>query len=402
MNSENAGPLAGIRVIELGSFIAGPFCGQLLADLGADVVKVEPPGVGDVMRMWGLKQENRSSVWWDVIGRNKRSVALDLHNAKARRLLMDLLRDTDVVVENFRPGTLEKWDVSPETLRAENPRLIIARVSGYGQTGPYRGRAGFAASAEALAGLRNLVGYPDRPPTRVGLSIGNSLAGMFAAIGILASLVAREKSGSGQVVDASIVESILAIMESVIAEFSALGAVRQRTGAILPGIAPSNLYPTADGRGVVIAANGDGPFRRLCEVIGRPDLATHPNFATHVARGRHQAELDEIIALWTKEQSAAELVERVNAAGVPAAPVNDAAGACQDPHFRARGAVVDVESPVNGRISMQGIAPQFSDTKPKIRWSGPALGEHTEEVLRNRLRLGDADIEALRAEGAIQ
>jgi crotonobetainyl-CoA:carnitine CoA-transferase CaiB-like acyl-CoA transferase len=402
MTSGNAGPLVGIRVIELGSFIAGPYCGQLLADLGADVIKVEPPRSGDVMRVWGLKNGDRSSVWWDVIGRNKRSLVLDLHNPKARDILLGLLRDVDVVVENFRPGTLEKWGLSPDLLRAENPRLIVARVSGYGQTGPYKDRGGFAASAEALTGLRTLVGYPDRPPTRVGLSIGDSLAGIFAVVGILASIIARQNSGAGQVVDVSIVESILAVMESVIAEFSALGAIRQRTGSFLPGIAPSNLYPTSDGAGIVIAANGDGLFRRLCEAMARPDLASSPRFATHVARGENQAELDGIVAAWTAGRTSSELVEIVNAVGVPCAPVNDAAGVCRDPHFRARGAVVEVDSPNNGRVSMQGVVPQFSDTKPEIRWSGPMLGEHTAEILRDRLQLADSEIEALRAEGAIQ
>lgn len=282
MKSNSTGPLAGVRVIELGSFIAGPFCGQLLADLGADVIKVEPPRSGDVMRVWGLKNDDGSSLWWDVIGRNKRSLALDLHNPRARDL--QLVRDVDVVVENFRRHARE-MGLEPGALATANPRLIVARVSGYGQTGLYKDRGGFAASAEALTGLRNLVGYPDRPPTWIGLSVGDLLAGVFAVIGILSSIVARQEFGVGQIVDVSIVESILAVMESVIAEFSALGAVRQRTGAFLPGIAPSNLYPTSEGAGVVIASNGDGLFRRLCEAMVRPDLAADPRFATHVARG---------------------------------------------------------------------------------------------------------------------
>jgi formyl-CoA transferase/succinyl-CoA--D-citramalate CoA-transferase len=402
MSSERAGPLAGIRVIELGSFIAGPFCGQLLGDLGADVIKIEPPLSGDVMRAWGLKKGGNSSIWWDVIGRNKRSLALDLRKPGGRDVVRRLTRDADVLVENFRPGTLEKWGLGPHALMAENPRLIVARVSGYGQTGPYRDRGGFAAAAEALTGLRSLVGYPDRPPTRIGLSIGDSLAGAFAAIGVLSSLVARGRSGEGEVVDVSIVESILAVMESVIAEFSALGAVRQRTGAILPGIAPSNLYPTRDGAGVVIAANGDGLFRRLCEAMGRPELADDPAFSTHGARGARQAELDGIIAAWTAASDSADIVERVNAAGVPCSPVNDAAGACRDPHLCAREAVVDVVSAVNGPISMQGVAPRFSRSGAGVRWCGPGLGQHTEEILRDRLHLSDAEIACLRAEGAVQ
>lgn len=398
------GPLDGLTVIELGSFIAGPFCGQLLADFGADVIKVEPPNGGDPLRQWGVQKLNGHSLWWPVIARNKRSITLDLRKPEGQALARRLILSADVLVENFRPGTLEEWNLGPEDLRRDHPGLIVARVSGFGQTGPYSSRPGFAAVAEAMGGLRILTGYPDRPPTRVGLSIGDSLAGLFAAFGVMGALYAREKAGPlshGQVVDVAIVDSVLAMMESVISEFSATGVVRERTGSVLPGIAPSNLYPTSDGSWVIIAANADSLFRRLAMTMGMPDLATDERYNTHEARGRHQAELDGIIARWTATQTRDELVARLAENGVPAGPVYNAEDVAKDPHYRQRGAVIDVETENLGAISMQGVVPKLSATPGAVRWAGPPLGRHNVEVYKDRLGLSEAEIAGLQARGVI-
>jgi len=402
---KSAGPLAGLRVIEMGSFIAGPFCAQILADMGAEVIKIETPGSGDPMRQWGVNLKDGKSVWWPVIGRNKKSVTLDLHTSEGQDIARRLIMAADILVENFRPGTLEQWNLGPEELRREHPALIVARVSGFGQTGPYRERAGFGSVAEAMGGLRTLAGFPDRMPPRVGISIGDSLAGLFAALGVMASLHARSASGTtggrGQVVDVAITESVMAVLESVISEYSATGIKRSRTGSILPGIAPSNLYPTKDGDWVLIAANADGVFRRLAAAMERPDLAADPRYATHRARGVSQLELDEIIAEWSAGLPAATVVERLTAAGVPAGPVYDAAGVAQDPHFRDRGAVIDVETEDFGVLTMQGVVPHFSDTPGSVRWPGASLGQHNEEVYGELLGFSASDIARLRERGVL-
>jgi crotonobetainyl-CoA:carnitine CoA-transferase CaiB-like acyl-CoA transferase len=399
---KSAGALQGLRVIEAGSFIAGPFCGQLLGDLGAEVIKIEPPVSGDAMRAWGaVRAGNGQSLWWSVIGRNKQSVTLDLRRPEGQEVFRALLADADVLIENFRPGTLEGWGLSPDTLRALNPRLILARVSGFGQTGPDREKAGFAAVAEARAGLRHLTGYPDRPSTRVGISIGDSLAGVFAAVGVLSALVRRGQDGAGQVVDVAIADSVLAVMESVIAEQSATGAVRGRSGPVLPRIAPSNVYPAADGADILIAANADGLFRRLAVAMGQADLADDPRFATHHARGDHQAELDGRIAEWTRTLPADEILARMDTAGVPAGRVGTAAEVIADPHFRARGSLVEVTDPVVGPITMQGVVPRLSDTPGAVRWTGPPLGAHTDEVLSALPGFDGARIANLRQAGVL-
>ncbi|TGD96341.1 CaiB/BaiF CoA transferase family protein [Methylobacterium nonmethylotrophicum] len=397
----NPGALSGIRVIEMGSFIAGPYCGQLLADLGADVVKIEPPRAGDVMRQWGAVQLDGKSLWWPVIARNKRSLTLDLRVPRGQEIARALLREADILVENFRPGTLEKWGLGPDDLWGTNPGLIVARVSGFGQTGPYSRDVGFGAIAEAMAGLRALAGFPDRPPPRAGLSIGDSLAGVFAALGTMAALEARHRTGKGQVVDVGITDAVLAVQESVLSEYGATGALRQRTGTRLPGIAPSNLYPTQDGQWAIIGGNGDAIFRRLAEAMGSPDLADDPRYATHRARGAHQEELDDIVAAWTRTLPLDALLALLKRADVPAGPLNDAAGIVQDPHFRARGAVVEVEAEEYGRLTMQGVAPRLSETPGAVRWAGPALGQHTHEVLSERLGLSADDIATLEADGVI-
>ncbi|MDP9083750.1 MAG: CoA transferase [Pseudomonadota bacterium] len=386
-SGQDAGPLSHIKVVELGSFIAGPFCGQLLADMGAEVIKIEPPRTGDPMRQWGVqKAADGQSLWWAVIGRNKLSVTLDLRNAEAREHVRRLILDADVLIENFRPGTLESWNLSPAELQREQPELIVARISGFGQTGPYSRRAGFGSVAEAMSGLRHITGSPDRPPARVGISLGDSLAGLFGVIGVLSSLVARPvRQNKGQVVDVSIAESVLGVMESIVAEYAATGAVRQRTGSILPGIAPSNLYPTVDDDVILIGANADNIFARLAEVMGQSELASDPRFATHVARGRNQNELDGIVAAWTATKPLSELLDLMERSGVPAGPVNDAAGVCADPHFRAREAIVEVPAGDLGTLTMQGISPRLSETPGSVRWTGPSLGEHNEEILIGRL-----------------
>jgi crotonobetainyl-CoA:carnitine CoA-transferase CaiB-like acyl-CoA transferase len=402
MRTDMSGPLSGVRVVEMGSFIAGPYCGQILADLGAELIKIEPPGTGDTIRQWGLRDADGEALWWAVIGRNKRSVTLDVRKSEGRDIARRLILQSDVLVENFRPGVLEKLGLDPTILRRERPELIVARVSGFGQDGPYGKRAGFAAVAEAMAGLRHLTGYPDRAPTRVGLSIGDTLAGLFAAIGVLAALTAQGRGrAGGQVVDVSIVESILAVMESVLTEYSANGAVRGRTGAILPGIAPSNLYPTADGSFVLIAANADNLFQRLATAMDRPELARDARYATHAARGAHQDELDDIVGAWTAGLPRDEILTLMEQQGVPAGPVNDVAAVSADPHFWARGAVVDVPLPSGRMVSMQGAFPRLSETPPQVRWAGARLGAHTAEVLTEQLGFSESEIEQLQATGVV-
>jgi formyl-CoA transferase len=370
--AEATGPLKGLKVIELGQLIAGPFCGQLLGDMGADVIKIEPPATdsspgGDPMRVWG---KGEVPLWWSVIGRNKRAVSADLRVPEGQALARRLIATADILIENFRPGTLEKWGLGPEVLHAGNPGLIIVRISGYGQTGPYAPRNGFGGIAEALGGWRAIVGDPDRPPARMGVSIGDTLTASYACLGALAALRHRERTGEGQVIDAALYESVLQVMESTIPEYDALGFVRQRTGSILPGIAPSNVYPCRDGD-FMIGGNGDSIFQRLCEAMGQPDLARDPRYATHVARGAHQAELDDIIAAWTRTQTIAEVEALMLAHGVPAGRLYTAADMLADPHFQAREAIIEVPHPHYGTVKMQGVFPRLSKTPGSVRRPAP-------------------------------
>ncbi|MEF2553979.1 CoA transferase [Aurantimonas sp. A2-1-M11] len=399
--SARSGSLAGLKVVEMGSFIAGPFCGQLLADQGADVIKIEPPTGGDAMRQWGAVQHEGKSLWWPVIARNKRSLTLDLRKPAGAEIAAQLMAQADILVENFRPGTLEKWGMAPTLLQERNPGLIIARVSGFGQTGPYARRVGFGAIAEAMAGMRAIGGFPDRPPPRTGLSIGDSLAGMFTTIGILSALNARRETGRGQIVDVGITDAVLGVMESVVSEHSATGAVRQRVGTGLPGIAPSNLYPTQDDAWILIAGNGDAIFRRLAAVMGQPQLSEDPRFATHRARGERQQELDGIVAGWTRTRPLADLLVLLEENGVPAGPVADASELSQNAHFRERGALVEIDTPEYGALTMQGVVPRLSETPGAIRWVGPTLGEHTDQVLAGDLGLEPEAIASLRNLGII-
>jgi succinyl-CoA--D-citramalate CoA-transferase len=396
------GPLNGIRVVEMGTLLAGPFCGQLLGDFGAEVIKVEPPGKGDPMRQWGRHKVKGRSLWWPIIARNKKSVTLDLRTPEGQELARRLLSRADILVENFRPGTLEKWGLGYEELSKENPGLIMVRVSGYGQTGPYRDKAGFGSIGEAMGGLRYITGYPDRPPTRVGISIGDALAGTLGALGALMALYYRDaKGGQGQVVDIGLYEAVLTYMESTIPEYILAGAVRERTGNVLPNVAPSNIYPTADGQWLVIGANADNVFRRLCQAMGKPELADDPKFSTHDARGQHMEELDEVIAAWTSQHPVDEVLRILDEASVPAGKIYTAKEMLEDPHFRARQNIVYVPDPELGPFPMQNVTPKLSRTPGEIRWTGPRLGEHNREVYCQLLEMSPAELEELQRRGVV-
>ena len=373
------GPLAGLRVLELGTLLAGPFCGQLLGDFGAEVIKIEPPNQGDPMRAWGREKAGGKSLWWPVVARNKKAITLDLRQAEGQALLKDLVKKSDFVLENFRPGTMEKWGLGWSELSAINPRLIMIRVSGFGQTGPYSRQAGFGAIGEAMGGLRYVVGDPSTPPSRMGISIGDSLAATFACIGALSALHHREKTGRGQVVDSAIYEAVLNMMESLITEFDKVGYIRERTGAILPNVAPSNVYKTGDGM-VLIAANQDTVFSRLAEAMGQPGLAQDPKYSTHGARGAHQAELDGIVERWTQTLTTRQVLDLMDKFGVPAGLIYRAPDMLEDPHFQARDAIVTVPHPDFGELRMQNVAPKLSETPGSVRSPSPALGQHNDEI----------------------
>jgi succinyl-CoA---D-citramalate CoA-transferase len=381
------GPLTDLRVIEMGQLLAGPFCGQLLADFGAEVIKIEPPGKGDPLREWGREKPHGKSLWFPVVGRNKMSVTLDLRQAEGQALARRLIADADILIENFRPGTMERWGLGWEELSALNPRLVMVRVTGYGQTGPYASRAGFGAVGEAMGGLRYVVGAPDAPPSRTGISIGDSLAATYAALGALMAVHARSRTGRGQVVDSAIYEAVLAMMESLITEYDQTGYIRERTGAILPNIAPSNVYPTKGGQFLLIAANQDTVFRRLAEAMGQPELAQDPRYSTHTARGERQAELDNIIAAWTATQEAAPLEALMERSGVPSGRIYRAPEMLTDPHFAARHAIVRLAHRDFGELAMQNVAPRLSETPGEVRHVAPELGEHNDDVFGSLLGL---------------
>lgn len=394
-------PLDDVRVLELGAFLAGPFCGQLLADFGAEVIKVEPPGKGDPMREWGRHRYQGRTLWWPVLARNKKSITIDLRTPEGQALVKRIVPHVDMVLENFRPGTLEEWGLGWEELSALNPGLIMIRVSGFGQTGPYRDKAGFGSIGEAMGGIRAITGFPDRPPTRIGISIGDSLAATFATIGALVALHQRQRNGQGQVVDIGIYEGVLALMESMIPEYQLTGHIRERTGNILPNVAPSNIYPTADGGWFVIGANADTIFTRLAQAMGQPELARDPRFATHHARGEHQAELDDLIAAWTIHYTADQLQAMMDEYGVPAGKIYTAKEMLSDPHFIARQSIVGVPDPDLGEIKMQNVVPRLSATPGGIDWTGPALGQHNREVFVDLLGLSEDEVAALQAKRVI-
>jgi len=398
---DRRGPLSDLRVLEMGQLLAGPFCGQLLGDFGAEVIKLEQPGIGDPMREWGREKPHGKSLWFPVLARNKKSVTLNAREPAGQDIIRRLVEKSDMLVENFRPGTMERWNLGWDELSAINPRLIMIRVSGYGQTGPYAGRAGFGAIGEAMGGLRHVVGDPSTPPSRVGVSMGDTLAATFAALGALMALHHVHRTGRGQVVDSAIYEAVLGVMESLITEYDQAGYIRERTGAILPNVAPSNVYPTKDGKMILIAANQDTVFARLAEAMGRPELAGDPRYATHGARGDCQAELDELIAEWTRTVDSAPLEARLHEHGVPAGNIYRAPEMLEDAHFKARDAIVRVADHTFGEIAMQNVAPKLSETPGEIRHAAPLLGEHNDEIYRGLLGLDEAAMARLSADGVI-
>ncbi|UST52286.1 CoA transferase (plasmid) [Comamonadaceae bacterium OTU4NAUVB1] len=393
------GALAGLRVVEMGQLIAGPFCGKTLGEFGADVVKIEAPGGGDPLRNWRLLQDG-TAVWWQVQSRNKRSVALDLRSAEGQDVARALIAEADVLIENFRPGTLEGWGMGWEDLRALNPGLVMLRISGYGQTGPYRDLPGFGAIGEAMGGLRHLTGEPGRVPVRVGVSIGDTLAALHGTIGVLLALYHRKAHGGpGQVIDVALHEAVFNVMESLLPEYSAFGAVREAAGSALPGIAPSNAYKCADGY-VLVAGNGDSIFRRLMQVVGRADLATAPDLQDNAGRVARVDELDAAIGAWTLPLPIAEVLTRLGEARVPAGKVYTARDIHEDPHYRARDMILRQTTRDGHEIDVPGIVPKLSLTPGGVRSAAPRLGEDTDAVLREA-GLTPEQITLLRSRGAI-
>lgn len=390
--------LKGLRVVEMGQLLAGPFCGQLLGDMGAEVIKVEPPGAGDPMRVWG---QGNDKVQWEVIARNKKCVSANLRIAEGQELVRKLIATADILIENFKPGTMEKWGLSPEQLLAEQPGLIIARMSGYGQTGPYSDRAGFGGIGEAMGGWRYIVGEPDRPPSRMGVSIGDTLTATYGCMGVLAALHHRNQTGKGQIVDAALYESVLQVMEGLVPEYAHEGVIRERSGSILPGIAPSNVYICKDGE-YMIGANKDSLWQRLAEAMGRPELGTDERYATHLARGQNQLELDELINAWTKTLTVEEVDALMIAYSIPAGRVYRAPEMLADPHFKAREAIIEVETERFGKLKMQGAFPKLSATPSGVRSPAPSVvGQHNAEVYGQLLGMSGTEIAELKAAGAI-
>jgi formyl-CoA transferase len=390
-----SGPLAGIRVLELGSLVAGPFCGKTLADFGAEVVKVEPPGEGDPLRKW-RKLRNGTSLWWQVQSRNKKSLTCDLRKPEGQEIVRRLARASHIVVENFRAGALEKWNLGWDALSRDNPKLVLVRISGYGQSGPYSARPGFAAIAEGMAGFRYITGFPDRPPARPNLSIGDTIASLHGVIGALMAL----HSGKGQVVDVALYEAMFNCMESLLPEYTAQGYVRERTGSTLPGIAPSNLYPCRDGSYVLIAGNADSLYHRLMGAIGRTDLRDDPALARNDGRAAQMERIDEAIAAWTRTKNLSEVLEAMEKAEVPAGRIYTAADIAADPHYAARGMIEEVTAGDGEPLKVPGVVPKLSSTPGAIRSPAPKLGEHTDEVLR-KLGYSDAAIAELRSKNIV-
>ena len=393
-------PLEGVRVLELGSLIAGPYAAALLAQFGAEVIKVEPPGNGDPLRNW-RKLHDGTSLWWRSQSRNKKSVTLDLKREEARDIVRRLAVTADIVIENFRPGVLEKWGIGWDALSALKPELIMVRVSGYGQTGPYRQRPGFAAIAECMGGLRHVTGFPDRPPVRVGVSLGDTLASLYGTIGALVAMHhLKVNGGQGQFIDVALYESVFAVMESLVPEYAAFGHVRERTGASLPGISPSNTYLCADGAYVVVAGNGDGIFKRLMHGIGRADLAEDPSLANNDGRVQRNDELDAAILAWTCAHTLDEVLHVLGAADVPCGRVYTAADIHGDEHYRARDMIEHHRLPDGTPVDLPGIVPKLSQTPGRTEWIGPDLGQHTRDVLAS-LGIGGSEFDQLRADGVV-
>lgn len=399
---ESPGPLSGLRIIELGSLIAGPFATRLLADYGAQVIKIEAPNTPDPMRDWGHVTYKDKHLWWSVQARNKDLITLNLRHPRGQEVFLEMVSKADAVVENFRPGTMEKWGLGWEKLEQTNPRLIMVRVSGFGQTGPYRHRAGFGSVAESMGGLRYLNGFPDRPPHRFGISLGDALASLYAVIGCLSAVEARHRTGKGQMVDCAISEAVLSLLESAVPEYGLTGYVRERQGNVLPGIVPSNTYATRDGQFIVIGANQDRIFKRLAKVMRRPELADDPRYQDHLARGAHQEELDRIIEEWTRAEDLETLTRQLNDSGIPAGPIYSIREIFNDPHYKAREMVLDCEDPTLGRVPVPGIVPKFSDTPGAVRHLGKwRTGTDNRKIYGQLLNMSNQTLEELEKTGAI-
>ena len=394
-------PLDDLRVVEMGSLLAGPFCGQLLGDFGAEVIKVEDPKSGDPMRQWGREKPQGQSLWWPVVARNKKSVTVDMRTPEGQDIVRQLVSSADVLLENFRPGTLERWGLAPEELWKINPGLIVTRVTGYGQTGPYSSRAGFGSIGEAMGGIRHVTGDADRPPARSGVSLGDSLAATFATVGTLVALHNRTRTGKGQIVDSAIYEAVLGMMESLLPEWEIAGYERGRSGSVLPNVAPSNVYPTADDEMILIAANQDTVFGRLTQAMNRPDLAENPRYVSHNARGEHLEELDNIIAQWTVGLQSDELLQLMSDSGVPAGRIFRAKDMFADPHFAARDAIVRLAHPILGEFPMQNVFPRLSETPGRVRAVGPELGQHNQEIYTKLLGFSEDKMSSLKSAGII-
>tara|TARA_B110000090_G_scaffold209968_1_gene269024 strand:+ start:415 stop:1656 length:1242 start_codon:yes stop_codon:yes gene_type:complete len=393
MDKSKRGSLDGIKVIELGSLIAGPYASALLAQFGADVIKIEPPKIGDPLRKW-RKMDGDTSLWWYSQSRNKKSLTLNLKDEEAQQVVRDLVRDADVVIENFRPGTLERWNIGWEQLSELNPDLVMLRVSGYGQTGPDASKPGFASIAEAIGGLRYLIGEPDRAPVRTGVSIGDTLASLYGVVGTMIALRHASLTGEGQVVDVSLVESVLAVTESLIPEYGVDGSIRERTGAMLPGISPSNTYSTLDGKYLVLAANGDSIFQRLMHAIGREDIAKDPRFKHNEGRANDYKELDEILASWSETLTLQDALVILEQADVPASGINSVAEVFENPQLKARGAIEHHRLESGKELYMPATVPKLSRTPATTRWLGPKLGAHNQEVLED-IGLNDEQIKRI-------
>lgn len=395
-------PLEGLKVLEMGQLLAGPFASVMLAWFGAEVIKIEPPIVGDPLRTWRTLY-NGTALWWFILGRNKKSVTLNLRSPKGQEIVRKLAARVDVVLENFKPGTMEKWGLGYENLKQINPRLIMTRVSGWGQTGPYSAKPGFASVAEAIGGLRFVTGFPDRPPVRPNLSLGDTLAGLHAALGTLAAVYYRDVAGAGvgQVVDVAIYESVFNMLEGMVPEYDKCGIVRQREGTSLTGIVPTGTYPCKDGKFVVIGGNGDSIFRRLAKAMGRPDMAEDPRFEHNNDRVEHQREIEDAIVAWTRQHTLAEVVEILEAAEVPVGPIYSVVEMLKDPHFLARSLFEDCTLPDGSSVKLPTIAPKMSESPGGTEWIGPPLGAHNREVLGDLLGLSERELQELAAEGVI-
>jgi formyl-CoA transferase len=398
-NAQELSALAGLKVLELGQLIAGPFAAKTLADFGAEVIKIEPPGSGDPLRKWRMLKDG-TSVWWQVQSRNKRSLALDLRTPDGQALVRQLAAEADVLIENFRPGALEGWGLSPDVLMASNPRLIVLRISGYGQTGPYRNRPGFGVIGEAMGGLRHLTAEPGRVPVRVGVSIGDTLSALHGVIGILLALQHRHATGQGQIIDVALYESVFNCMESLLPEYSAFGAVREPAGSALPGIAPTNAYLCQDGAYALVAGNGDSIFKRLMLLIERPDLANDPALADNAGRVARVAELDAAIGVWTAQRPVQQVLDALDQAAVPAGRIYTVADIAADPHYRARGMLQEVVLDDGSAMTVPGVVPKLSVTPGQHRRNAPQLGQDTQQIL-TEMGLTQAQIQSLTARGIV-